>query len=50
MDAAVSPLPSVPSCTRRTLPVIYFLLDFYIFGGLREVCLSRECTSSSVVL
>jgi hypothetical protein len=27
MDGAVSRLPSVPSCTRRTLPVIYFLLD-----------------------
>lgn len=27
MDGAVSPLPSLPSCTRRTLPVIYFLLD-----------------------
>ena len=27
MDGVVSPLPSMPSCTRRTLPVIYFLLD-----------------------
>jgi len=49
MVGAVSPLPSVPSCVRRTLPVIYFVLDLTSLVDC-EKCVSPECTFSSFVL